>query len=161
MKLAKGKGNLMAELLKLSTLIERPTIIIDDVSYEIMSPDELSVLDHHRLGSWGKQLDTLMNKLTLERAAEKKLSSLLHRITNFIMVDVPNDVRDKLSDVMRMEIAEVFIMLPLRKRLSAAKETLMATEAGKEAKKPTGDKSRRGSKGSTAARRGGGSTKHQ
>ena len=98
MKLAKGKGILMAEsVLKLSTLIERPTIIVDGVSYEIMSPDELSVLDHHRLGSWGKQLDALMDIESLDDEGEKKLSCMLHNIPNFSMVVVPAAIPAKCS----------------------------------------------------------------
>ncbi|KKM84735.1 hypothetical protein LCGC14_1296260 [marine sediment metagenome] len=120
----------MAEsVLKLSTLIDRPTIIIDDVSYGIRSPDELSVLDHYRLGSQGKKLDALMDEPELDDEGEKKLSTLLHAITDFIMVDVPADVRVKLSDAMRTEIAEVFTTLPLRKHLTALTKEITTTEA--------------------------------
>ena len=146
-------------VLKLSTLIDRPTIIIDGVSYEIMSPDELSVLDHHRLSSQGKALEALMNVESLDDEGEKKLSSLLHNISNFIMVGVPDDIRSKLSDAMRTEISEVFTTLPLLKHLSAMSESLLVTGADKKTTKRTGAKSRRGSKGSTAGRRDGGSTK--
>ncbi len=124
----------MAEsVLKLSTLIERPTIIIDGESYEIMSPDELSVLDHHRLGSQGKRLDALMSKEYLDEEGEHKLSSLLRAISNFIMVGVPDDVRDKLSDAMRTEIAEVFTTLPLRKHMTALSKEITATAAATKA----------------------------
>ncbi len=120
----------MAEsVLSLTTLIERPTIIIDDVSYEIMSPDELSVLDHHRLGIQGKALDALMSKPKLNAGSEKRLTSLLRDISDFIMVGVPDDVRAKLSDAMRTEIAEVFTTLPLRKHLTALTKEITATEA--------------------------------
>ena len=120
----------MAEsVLNLTTLIDRPTIIIDDVSHTIMSPDELSVLDHYRLGSQGKKLDALMDEPELDDEGEKQLSTLLHAITDFIMVGVPDDVRAKLSDAMRTEIAEVFTTLPLRKHLTALTKEITAAEA--------------------------------
>ena len=143
-------------ILDLSTLIERPKIVIDGQPYEIMSPDELSVLDHHRLGSQGRRLNELMELDTFAGAEDGELLKLVHDISDFIMVDVPDEVRAKLSDAQRMEISEVFTALPLRKHLTTLAEAMGAAEA-----KSTGGKRRRASNASTAARRGGGSTKRQ
>lgn len=139
-------------LLEIETLIERPTIIIDEEAYEIRSPDELSVIDTHRLSSQGRRLNALMSRDKIKPAEKKELSKLLHAISDFIMVGVPNDIRDNLSDPQRMEIAEVFTALPLQKHMAKA----LAAEA-----KLIGAKRRPGSKGSTAATRRGGSTKRR
>ena len=157
----------MAEVLKLSTLIERPTIIIDDVSYEIMSPDELSVVETYRLASQGKRIEQLMDSPKLEAVDERELAGLIRGIADFLMVGVPVDVRDKLTDAMRTEVAEVFTTLPLRKHMKALGKEIDATEAAtkttlealtKTKSKPIGAKSRDGSKGSTAGNQDGGST---
>lgn len=139
-------------LLEIETLIERPTIIIDEESYEIRSPDELSVIDTHRLSSQGRRLDALMAKDKLSAVDKKQLSKLLTDISNFIMVGVPDDVGEKLSDTQRFEIAEVFTALPLQRHLAKA----LAAEA-----KSIGAKRPRGSRGSTAETRRGGSIKRR
>lgn len=143
-------------ILDLSTLIERPKIVIDGQHYEIMSPEELSVLDHHRLGAQGRRLDELMGLDRLDDNEERELSDLLGSISDFIMVDVPTDVRLKLTDAQRMEISEVFTALPLRKHLTVMAEAMQVAEA-----KSIGGKRRRASNASTAVRRTGGSTKRQ
>ena len=137
-------------ILDLDTLIKRPVIAIDGKRYEILSPDELSVLDHHRLTTQGKRLDELLAGPDLEPEDERELSKLLADITDWIMVGVPAEVREKLSDAQRMEVGEVFTALPLRKHLMN-----LMQEAGagtkKPGKPPIGGRRSRSSRSSTAA----------
>ncbi len=104
-------------LLDLNTLIERPKITIDGEPYEILSPDELTVVDHHRFAAWGKRIDKLMARDTLTKAQEKELGRVLGDLGDRIMVGVPEGLRGKLSDAQRMAVAEVFTRLPLQQRL--------------------------------------------
>ncbi len=139
-------------VLNLQTLIERPIVEIDDEQYEIASPDELSVVDLTRYGQWGAEITALSQKKKLTSKKQDRLTELLHRLTNGIMVGVPPDVRAKLKDPQRLAVAEVFTVLQLTAKLKTLKPAA-ANQTG--ANKP------RGSKGSTAARRTGGSTKRR
>lgn len=142
-------------ILDLDTLIERPRIAIDGVSYEILSPDEISVIDFQRFAIWGQRIDMLMSEAVAGDAPEEseaELTRLIINLTDRIMVGVPEEVRDKLGEPHRMMIAEAFTRLPLPRWVKAA-------EGAKKKIPPIGAKQRQGSKGSTAGRRGGGSTK--
>ena len=135
-----------APVLDLDTLIKRPIIIIGGVRYEILNPDELSVVDHHRLTTQGQRLDALMSDEEMDETTEQEVSQLLVEITDWIMVGVPPEVRAKLSDAQRMDIGSVFTALPLRKHLMSIME-----EAGvKPGKMPIGGRRSRISRGSTA-----------
>jgi len=148
-----AEANEATPLLDLETLIKRPKIAIDGELYEILSPDELTVVDHHRFAAWGKRIDALMAKKDLTKAQEKELGKIVVDLGDRIMVGVPEALRAKLSDAQRMAVAEVFTRLPLQKRL--------ARLAGAEAvlgQNPTGASSSRGSSIATAATPDGGSS---
>ena len=118
-----AEPNEATPLLDLKTLLERPTIAIDGEHYEILSPDELTVVDSHRFAAWGNRIDKLMAKKTLTKAQEKELGQILGDLGDRIMVGVPEALRVKLSDAQRMEVAEVFTKLPLQKRSSPTSQT--------------------------------------
>ena len=105
-------------LIELTTVARRPKIAIDDELYEILSPDELSIVDCHRFAAWGNRIDALMAKASLSQKEERELGTILSDLSDRIMVGVPKDQRTKLGDAQRMEVAEVFTRLPLRKRLA-------------------------------------------
>ncbi len=123
----------------------RPTISIDGTSYEILTPDDLSIVDHHRFQKWGKRIDTLMAAPELDDDAAVELTSMLAKLTDRIMCDVPEDVRAKLTDTQRLRVAEVFTQ-PLRR-----KPKKRAVGKPKAASRSRGPRSSRDSKGSTAA----------
>ena len=130
-------------LLDIKTLTERPVIAIDGTRYEIISPDELSIVDSARFEQWGLRLaEVRADDLKIEGAGE--ISEILHKLTDWIMVGVPVDVRDKLSDAKRLKVAEVFTTLFRQKATAKGAKSKKATRR-------TGVKSRRGSSGSTAA----------
>ncbi|KKM73939.1 hypothetical protein LCGC14_1405340 [marine sediment metagenome] len=137
-------------VLNIATLIERPQIKIDEGLFEIKSPDELSVVDHHRLQSQGRRLEELMAQDTLNVIDEVELGKLLTDISTFIMVGVPEEVQAKLTDSQRTQVCEVFTSLPLRKQV----ESLMAAEATS-----IGEKPQRASNDSTGERHKPGFTK--
>lgn len=135
----------MAEpLLKIKTLIDRPVIEIDDARYEILSPDELSIVDSMRFEQWGRRLSEVRtDDFKIEDAGE--ISEILRKLTDWIMVGVPDEVRGTLTEAQRIAVAEVFTTLSRRKTATArgAKPA--------RANQRTGAKSRRGSSDSTAA----------
>ena len=133
----------MAEpLLDIKTLTERPVITIDGTRFEILSLDELSIVDTQRFQAWGKRLSDLIAQPNLDDAEAIELVSALHQLTDRIMVGVPDDVKYRLSDASRIAVAEVFMKRPGLAKLA---------RKGKKRNQSTGAKSRRGSNGSTAA----------
>ncbi len=134
-------------LLDLDTLIGRPTIKIDGARYEILSPDELSVLDNRRFSRWQRQLE----EMQAGDEDDPELDDLVATMARKVLVGVPADVFDKLSGTHRIAVIEVFTGLLLRARLGVAEASAKAI-----GNLPTGAIFSRGSSGSTAARRGSG-----
>lgn len=120
-------------LLNLDTLITRPFIMIDGRRYELLSPDELSVLTSHRLGVRGRRIEVLSQSDDDVDGAE--LDEAITEVAAEVLVNVPEDVFDKLTGAHRMAIADVFTGLLLRNRLGVA--GAMATAMGEN---PTGAK---------------------
>lgn len=138
-------------LLDLETLIRRPTVAIDGTRYELLSADELSVLDSHRFHHWGRDLERLQQ----EQPEGEDLQLLIDRVARQVLVDVPDEVFAKLTGAQRIAVVEVFFVLLLRSRMgvAGATTTIMGTGIGE---RPTGAKSSPGSSGSTADRPGSG-----
>ena len=133
----------MAEpLLDIQTLTERPVIAIDGERYEILSLDELSIVDSHRFKSWGRRIQELLERPDLDDRQGAELVTALHQLTDLVMVGVPEDIRAGLSDGSRMAVAEVFMIRPGLAKLA---------RKGRKRNQSTGAKRRRGSNGSTAA----------
>lgn len=144
-------------LLDLSTLTVRPLIAVDGARYELLSPDELSILDSHRLGQWGRRIQELAEAEGAE--AEAELETLVGKAARKVAVGVPDDVWAQLSGAHKQAIVDVFTGLLLRNRLGvagaiakAAGVTLPMEMGGNS----TGASSFPGSSGSTAARPSGG-----
>lgn len=141
----------MAEkpLLDLSTLIERPSIEVDGVRYELFSADELSVLASHRLSIWGRRIEAIDAGTAEEDGAE--LATLIDNVVGAAMVDLPASVFESLSGAHKRAIVDVFTGLLLRKRIAAA--GAMARSMGV---LPTGGMSSPGSSAIMADRPAGG-----
>jgi hypothetical protein len=103
-------------LLDLDTLIVRPTIEIDGTRYEILSIDELSVLDSRRFSLWSRKLHAL--QVGEEESVE--LDELIDTMARKVMVGAPDDIIGKLSGVQKAAVVEVFTGLLLRSRMSVA-----------------------------------------
>lgn len=103
-------------LLSIDTLIVRPKVAIDGTLYELLSPDELSVLDSHRFSSWAKQLEEL------QKAGEpsEEMDAIADQVARKALVGVPSAVLEKLTGVHKIAVAEVFTGLLLRSRMDVA-----------------------------------------
>lgn len=111
-------GAPIGPLLDLSTLIERPLIRIDGIAYEILSPDEISIIDGQRLGVWGRRINALAESDDPEGEAE--LEQLIDKVARKVSVGVPDAVYGVLPGAHKQAIADVFTGLLLRKRLGVA-----------------------------------------
>lgn len=103
-------------LLDLDTLIVRPTIDIDGTRYDILSPDELSVLDNRRFSRWQEEL----HRLHQADEDSPELEALVDTITRKVLAGVPAAVIDALSGTQKVAVVEVFIGLLLRNRAGTA-----------------------------------------
>lgn len=146
-------------VLDLQTLVERPKIHIDDDEYEILSPQELSVVDHQEFASMGRAMDRLEAKNKLTDKDKARLSDLLTDLSDRIMVDIPDEIRRKLNDNHRLAVIEAFTNLPLAQTVASLAPPAGGNRKTRRAKQSTGAKKRPASRGSTAGPRGGGSSK--
>ncbi len=110
-------------ILNLDTLVVRPTVEIDGKSYEILSVEELSVLDSRRFSLWAGRLDELQSS----EEDNPELDELVDTITRKVLVGVPDDVFAKLSGTHKVAVVEVFTGLLLRNRMSVAGAIQTAT----------------------------------
>lgn len=124
-----------APILDLSTLVDRPKIKIDGEHYEILAPEELTVLDAQRFASAGERLKALSAKG--DEAALKEAADIAADITDKIMAHVPKEVRDKLSLIHRIQVADAFMQLlqeaapALREQMGRVSTTVKASTGEK------------------------------
>lgn len=138
-------------LLDLNTLIDRPKIAVDGELYEILSPDELTVLDTQRFENWGREIQALGQ----DEKRETEFQALIDKVARRIMVGVPDAVAAKLSTSHQLRVIAVFTGLLLGDQVAAAGAALKAMNQS------TGAKSSRASSDSSAARPAGGSPKRR
>lgn len=135
-------------ILDLNTLIERPTIKVDGKVYELLSPDELSILDSQRLTRWGREIEVLAT----DEEKSDELDALVSQAARKVLADMPDKVFAKLSASHRFSVVEVFTGLLLRRRLVTAGALAMEM-----VRPSTGAKNSRVSSTSSAAIQAGGS----
>lgn len=141
-------------LLDLNTLIERPAITIDGKRYEILSPEELSILDSQAFTFWGGEIE----ELSKTKGKENELAELVNKVASKVLVDVPSDLKAKLSDAQKFRVVEVFTMLLLRHKIGAVG---VAAAVMKDMSPSTGEKSFPASSASSAETPRGGSKKRR
>ena len=133
-------------LLDITTLIEQPTIKINGTTHEILHPDQLGVIDFHRLSIMAGRVSDLMKKSSYDDSDADALTAVIVDLTDRIMDGIPADVRAKLTESQRLAVAEVFMMLPRVKTKATRKAA-----SNPKASRSIGAKPRRGSSDSTAA----------
>lgn len=147
------------QLLDLNTLIERPRVRIDGTSYEILSPDELSILQSEGLARDAGRLERLARTDPPTVEAEAELLALVIDLSDRIMVGVPAAVRKRLSEQQRLQIIEVFVLPRLHARMATAMQALGAMTGGPNGSRSIGVNGYPGSPASSAAGPAGGSRK--
>lgn len=117
--MATGKAALdNGPLLDLDTLIKRPFILIDDIKYDIRSPEELSVIEAHRFMRRGDKISELAKQDGEE--VEEQLDALIEQSVRAIFIDLPDEMLAKLSGAKRWEIVDAFTALLLRRAARVA-----------------------------------------
>jgi hypothetical protein len=112
-------------LLDLDTLVARPFIAVDGERVDILNPDELSVIESHRFGLWGKRIEELSGQPGKE--AEDELDELVAMVARKICVGITDDGFAKLSGTHRWAIIDLFTALRLRSTLKVAGAMTAAT----------------------------------
>lgn len=107
-----------AALLDLDTLVERPFITIDGETVEILNPEELSVIESHRFGVWGRRIEALTAETGEE--TEKELEQLVSVVARKICVGASDAQFGKLPGAQRWAIIDLFTGLLLRSKLKVA-----------------------------------------
>lgn len=105
-------------LLDLDTLVRRPFIAIDGQRYDILSPSEISIIESHRFGLWGKRIEELAG--ATEQEEQDELSALVNVVARAVGVGVPDEVYAKLTGSHKLAIVDVFTGLLLGNRLGVA-----------------------------------------
>lgn len=98
-------------VLTLSTVIDRPTILIDGTPYQMRAADELPWLVYRDKANVYKRAAPLFTLARRTPAQEKELKRLLHPLVASLMVDVPAKVLAKLTDDHRLAIVATFSQL--------------------------------------------------
>ena len=145
-----------APVLDLKTLVERPQIAIDGVRYDILSPEELSILDLQRFAAMGERLERLGRLAAPTPEEQAELLGLVDELAGRVMVGVPDEVREVLPVSVLGQVIRVFTQL-----LPAGMIPAGATPGGRQAGRSTGASRRPGSSASTAGTRAGGSPKRR
>jgi hypothetical protein len=143
-----------APLLDISTIVPQYSILIDGKSYFIRNTDGLSLRQSLIVERAMPRIATLM-QADLTEADDRELSGLLQQVCSSVL-EAPDDVRDKLTDVQRLQVFIAFT--PLRSKLlppatgAPVADTSLTGAIGSPDSKPAmAGRSRRGS---TRSRKG-------
>ncbi len=148
-------------ILEIEALEEYPTVIIGKTAYALCPPDALTLAALKRFTKLAPQIDELFRLENPTPEQEQELSAALDRMTRLVL-EAPEDVYQRLTDVQRWQIYRAFLGLSSRQIQSAtaATEAMLAPAPAAptgRATRPTGVRSSRGSSGSTGATRARGS----
>lgn len=122
-------------LLTLDTLIERPSIAIDGALFALRTPDDLSLVEHHRYARLAGRLDVLMQRAIQapeDAETERELTATLDQMGR-IVLDAPDVVHARLKDTHRLAIVTAFTTLlraPLTPLLAGATTTPVGASTG-------------------------------
>jgi len=118
---------------------EHPKVSIDGTLYNLALAEDYKLREFLWLENKGQEVMKFLGKgyANLDDTEFENLEKLLSEITGKVLVDVPDEVMQKLGDSQKLQIVELFI-----KTVGRSGETLRSG----------GTKSSPGFKGSTAAR---------
>jgi hypothetical protein len=95
-------------LLSLNTFSEHAFILINGERYDLANVEEFSITDYHRLARAGEVVREMMRAPNdLSDAQAKRVSSTLETLVRMVL-RAPEEVQARLSDSMRLRIAQAF-----------------------------------------------------
>jgi hypothetical protein len=115
-------------LLDLDTLVIRPIVRIDEVEYELRAPDELSVLENHRLLALGKRIEAIE---ALEEATDDDDADYDRLLRTFCrkLLLAPDEILERLTTSQRAAVGLTFSRLWLTASLQAIRAIAKTAEA--------------------------------
>lgn len=125
-------------VLTLSTVIDRPTILIDGTPYQMRAADELPWLVYRDKANVYQRASTLFTLPRRTPKQEQELNRLLPPLVASLMVDVPAKVLAKLSDDHRLAIVATFSQLLLANPQAVGAMTAAAATPGRASSTRTG-----------------------
>ena len=141
------------QLLNLDTLVDRDTVRVDGVDYEMRNLDELDMLQYRRLEIKGARMSSLMDDVdNISEDEAQELDDITHALLHVCMVDLPAQVADKLTQSQRFQIIDCFISRSSKDATKASK----AKKGTKSKRSTTQASTSRSSSASTAATPSGG-----
>lgn len=117
-----------APLLDLNTLVIRPLVRIDGVAYEMRGPDELSILENHRLLALGKRAEAIEEIQDPTEADHAEYQEVLSRICRTVLL-APAEVLGRLLVPQRAAVALTFSRLWLMASLRTTRAIVETTKA--------------------------------
>lgn len=122
-------------LLDLATLQDRPNIRIDQIKYDILNPEEITLSQLHRLQYLGGKVYELSNKPALSEIDQSDCSKAINLLFEMIAFSVPDDVCMRLGEGQKLQVIEGFTQLPSAQKLMA---TQTEAEVNNSPSQPTG-----------------------
>jgi hypothetical protein len=101
-------------LLEMSTLAPaRPTVKIDDELYELrLLQHDFSADEHARFRTDLDEFETLWDEEKRSKSKAQRMSMLLKRLVNQVVIDLPAAVERKLSDEQKRSLVVTFQYAP-------------------------------------------------
>lgn len=98
-------------LLDLSTIVDRPKIKVDGELYDLARPSDLGFKQDAQLSHAHKRANELHQKENGEAMTDddwEELSHLLDRSCRILILDLPNEKHELLSDIQRLQVMTAF-----------------------------------------------------
>lgn len=120
------------DILDLSTGVERPTIRINGQAYEMRTPDEFTWHQNQLINKRGRQFQNLVSRMDNEEGLTDqetdKLGNLSADMVDQLVVDLPEDVAEKLRPIHQLKIFEAFTKLSREMQEKNQPEATAATQ---------------------------------
>lgn len=137
-----------APVLRLSTIVTRPTIAIDGTHYELLAADEMPWLEFRQHADVFRESSVLLTRMDQNPTKQEvaRLEQILPGLVSLLVVDLPKPVLKRLKPEQLLQIVSTFssVLLATNPRLAAQ----IQANADRSSTK-TASPSARGSRGTT------------
>lgn len=98
----------MTQLLDITTLVDRPTVKIDGVDFQLRNRDELGLVEFHRIIALHSKFSALQD-VNISELSEKQTQEVVEATDSILkMLGVKPLPLDKLSDVAKSSIVQAW-----------------------------------------------------
>jgi hypothetical protein len=124
-------------LLNLTTLVERESISIDGVLYELKNADEFGLYDYARLVSETGKIEGALTDPELPEEEAKRFRDALDALTVVAFVSIPPAVVASLTETNKLQILAAFSELQSSRQAAALEKAKAAEPQGESAVAPS------------------------